>query len=94
VAAVSSPLAGLTEDQLRQVLNVGATFAALQVAADVLEKTAFDDDDVEAINWLPVAMRTHTVARLIDAAEAIREELREVDGRILMLTGDQGTTGP
>jgi hypothetical protein len=62
------------------------------VAADVIEKTAFDDDDVEAINWLPVAMRAHTVARIIDAAESIREELREIDARVLLLT--HGSTAP
>lgn len=87
---MTSPLAALEDEQLKQLLNVGATFAAVQVAADVFEKSAFDDDDVEAINWLPIALRTHTVARLIDAAEAIREELRELDARILVLTGGAG----
>jgi hypothetical protein len=82
-----SPVAGLDDGQIRQLLNVGASFAALQVVADVIEKTAFDDDDVEAIGWLPIGVRTHTLARIIDAAEAIREELREIDGRVLVLTG-------
>lgn len=82
-----SPVAGLSDDQLRMLLNVGASFAALQVAADVLEKASFDDEDVTAIGWLPIGMRTHTVARVIDAAEAIREELRALDGRLLVLTG-------
>lgn len=83
----ASPLADLTDDQVRQLLNVGATFAALQMTADLFEKSCFDDDDVEAIGWLPMGIRAHTVARLLEAAEAIREELREVDGRLLVLTG-------
>lgn len=83
----ASPIAELTEDQVRQLLNVGAAFAALQVAADVIERTRFDDEDVQAIDWLPFGIRAHTVARIIDAAEAIREELREIDGRVLVLTG-------
>jgi hypothetical protein len=84
---MTSPLEGLSDDDLRTTLNVGATFAALQVAADVIEKAAFDDDDVTGINWLPTELRLHTVARLIEAAEAIREELREIDARILVLSG-------
>jgi hypothetical protein len=86
---MTSPLADLSDDQVRKLLNVGSAFAALQVAADVVEKTAFDDDDVEAIGWLPLELRMHTIARIIDAAEAIREELREIDGRTLLLTGTE-----
>jgi hypothetical protein len=83
---MTSPLEGLTDEQLRKVLNVGSAFAALQMAADVVERAHFDDDDVEAIGWLPAGLRMHTVARVIDAAEGIREELREIDARILLLT--------
>lgn len=89
---MTTPIADLDDTVIRQLLNVGASFAALQVAADVIEKTAFDDDDVEAINWLPIGIRAHTVARILDATEAIREELREIDGRVLALT--HGATAP
>jgi hypothetical protein len=50
---MTSPLEGLTDEQLRKLLNVGSAFAALQMAADVVERAHFDDDDVEAIGWLP-----------------------------------------
>lgn len=84
---MTNPIAGLSDDVVRTLLNVGASFAALQIAADVIEKTSFDDQDVAGINWLPVGLRAHTLARVIDASEAVREELREIDARVLVLTG-------
>ena len=72
-------------DIVKQLLNVGASFAAIMVAADAMEKAGFGDDEVEAISWLPEEVRAETVSRLIDAAEAIHEELRELDGRLLIL---------
>jgi hypothetical protein len=83
---MSSPLDGLTEGQVRQTLNLGASFAVFQILADVIEKLGFDSEDAEAITWLPMGLKTHTIARIIDAAEAIREELRNVDGELLGLT--------
>lgn len=98
---MTSPISELSDDEIRKILNVGATFAAIQVAIDVLEKAAIDDDDAEAIGWLPLELRLHTVARLLDAADGIREELREIDAQLLSLTGGEpvapsvdGTTEP
>ena len=82
---MTNPLTGLDDDTVKKLLNVGATFAALNVAVDVLEKASFDADDVEAIQWLPIGLRTHTVARIIDAVESMREELRFIDGLLLEL---------
>lgn len=84
-----SPLAGLDDVTLRKLLNVGSAFAAIQLSADVLERASLDDDDIEAIGWLPIGLRTHTIARLIDATVALREELDEVDARLLLLTAGQ-----
>lgn len=85
----ASPVAELTDDQIRALLNVGASFACMQIAADVLEKGGFAEEEIEAIGWLPMEIRAHTVARTIEAAEAIREELRSLDGVILALTGTE-----
>ena len=91
MSAQAPAIADLNTDTLRQLLNIGAAFAALQVAADVIERAAFDDDDVEGIKQLPLDLRAHTTARIIEAAEAIREELREIDARIIALTIDGST---
>lgn len=86
---MTSPIVDIDEDVVRKILNVGAAFAALQVAADVIEKVAFDDDDVQGITWLPIGLQVHTKARILEAAEAIREELREIDAALLTLTAGQ-----
>jgi len=94
---MSNPIAELDDDVIKQLLNVGSTFAAINVAVDVLEKASFDDDDVEAIGWLPIGLRAYTTARILDAVVGLREELREIDGRLLLLTGapePAGSTEP
>lgn len=82
---MTNPIEGLDGGVVKQLLNVGATFAALQMAADVIEKAQFDVDDVEGMQWLPLELRAHTVARVLDAVEAVREELRHIDGLLLEL---------
>lgn len=82
---MTNPIEGLDGGVVKQLLNVGATFAALQMAADVIEKAQFDVDDVEGMQWLPIELRAHTVARVLDAVEAVREELRHIDGLLLEL---------
>lgn len=80
---MTNPIVDLDVDQLRKLLNLGAAFAAANIAADVLERAAFDSDDAEALTWLPLSIRMETVARLLDCADAMREELRQLDAVLL-----------
>lgn len=72
-------------DAARAVLNVGAGFAALQVATDLLERAPLDDEDFAAIAELPDLLRMNTVARVLDATESLRASLRDLDFRLLTL---------
>lgn len=80
------------EQTLKRLLNVGASFAAIHVAIDCFEKGNLDDEDLAGIQSLPQGLRLHTVARLLDCAEAFREELRVLEGYLLLLTGPDGVT--
>lgn len=83
---MSNPFEALEDGPIRQLLNVGAAFAALQIVADIVEKVEFDEDDAEGITWLPVALQVHTKARILEAVELLREEVRHIDGLLLELT--------
>jgi hypothetical protein len=83
-------LTGVSVETAKALLNAGASFAILQIAASILEDGLLDEDDVAALGWLDQidpGMRMHAHARMLDATEAIREAVREVDGLLLVLTG-------
>jgi hypothetical protein len=83
---VTAPLSYVDSDTLRALLNVGAAFACAQMAADILEKGALDDEEAAALGWLPDDMRLQLVARFLDASEAIREGVRDLDGFLVAHT--------
>lgn len=73
-------------DTLMALINIGAAFACAQIAADIMEKGALDDDEAAGLALLPDDMRMQIVARFIDAADVIREGARDLDGHLLAHT--------
>lgn len=86
---MTSPIAGIDTGVIRQLLNVGASFAALQIVAQIVESLGFDDLDTAGIDMLPLDLRTHTLARIVEATVDLREELRHIDGLLITLTAGQ-----
>lgn len=71
------------------LVNAGASYRAAYIAADTWADAPFEDEEIAALLSLDEEDRMAFTAGLIRLAEVIRENLRDLDGRILQLTTSQ-----
>jgi hypothetical protein len=91
VDSVTDPADGGTKIELdwstlMSVLDATVSRATFWYVAGLLEGFILDDDEIEAIQEMPVVWRQKATASLLQSAETIREASRTLDAQLLLLT--------
>lgn len=76
----------LDEDLVNSLLAVGTAITCYETAAVELDGAPLDDEDVATIRRMPMGTKLKIVARLIEVADSIRADLRNLDLAVLALT--------
>lgn len=77
----------MTREDVVNLMSLAATFTVTEDAIQNLESVPFDDVEIDALALLDEDHRMRLIARLVEIAETLREVSRELDGRVLQLTG-------